>query len=79
MACQVVTREMVIKGKIVEQELFTQVAVGMRKNLTMSVITGVTKLNVISQGLHMIHALLSNEDCAPFQAHFAKCLVVLSL
>jgi len=70
---------MVIKGKIIEQELLTQVAVGMRKNLTMSVIASVAILNVISQGFHMIHALLSNEDCAPFQAYFAKCFVVLSL
>ena len=70
---------MVIKGKIIEQELFTQVTVGMWKNLAMSVIASITILNVISQGFDMIHALLSNEDCAPFQAHFAKCFVVLSL
>jgi len=63
--------------QVVKHEFFTEVAVGMRQDLSVSSICYISMLDMISQGLNIIKSLFSDEDESPFQAYFTKCLFVL--
>jgi hypothetical protein len=73
---QVQFRQVVEELQVIEQELFTEVAVRVRQNISVCLISYISKLNVLTQSLHVVNALLSDEDCASLETNFAESFTV---
>ena len=76
---QMHTVEMLGKTIVIEEEFFTKVAPGMRQDLSPAVTRWITMLDVRSQLLHVVDALLANEDSAALQADKAESFLVCGL
>ena len=78
MASHVVTVNVIEKAQVVEQELFTEVAVRMGQDVSVSFVCAVTILNVSSQSFDMVQSLLSDKHSSSFQTNLAERLFMLS-
>ena len=76
MTRQMHTIEMLSKTDVIEEKLFTKVTPGMRQNLSSSIARRVTVLNMITQLLNVVDALLADEHCATLETDQTKCLLV---
>ena len=63
----------------IEEELFAEIAPRMRKDLRTALVRRVPMLYVHPQLLHVVDALLANEDRAALQAHQAERLLMRGL
>ena len=70
---------MVVKIKVIKQKLFTKIAIRVRQNLAMSLVTDISKFNVASECLNMIQPLLPDKHRSSFQTNLAESLFVRSL
>lgn len=70
--------EVIEEAQIVEKELLAEVTVWMWQDLAVSIISNVTLLNMASQGVDVVQALLANEHCPTFEAHFTESLFMSS-
>ena len=73
------TVEMLTKNDVIEEKFFTKVTPGMRQNLSTSITRRVTVLNMITQLLNMVDALLADKHCATLETDQTKCLLVCFL
>ena len=73
------TIEMLSKTDVIEEKLFTKVTPGMRQNLSSSIARRVTVLDMITQLLNVVDALLADEHCATLETNKAKCLLMCFL
>ena len=73
---QMHTVEMLGKTIVIEEEFFAKVAPGMWQDLGSSVTRRVTVLDVITQLVNMVDALLADEHCASLETDQTKCLLV---
>ena len=71
--------EVLTEDVAVEEELFTEIAPGMRQDLSPAVTRWVAMLDVRSQLLHVVDALLANEDGAALQTDEAESFLVRGL
>ena len=63
----------------IEEELFTEIAPGMRKDLRAALVRRVPMLYMLSQLLHVVDALLANENRAALQADQTERLLMCGL
>lgn len=66
MACQVLPVEMVKEHLVIEEVLLAEVAPGVRQNLGLSLVAGVTVVDMIPELLEVVQPLLTDEDQSAF-------------
>ena len=67
---------MLLENGGIEEVLFAEVAPRVGQNFSTAVTGRVAVLYVVPQLLHVVDALLANENCAAFQAHKAEGFLV---
>ena len=73
---QMHTVEVLSKTDIIEEKFFAKVAPWVRQDLCPFIISRVTVLNMITQLLNVVDALLADEHCATFETDKAECLLM---
>lgn len=68
--------QVVKENLLVKEKLFAKITPRVRQNFSALFWTHITVLNVGSERLDMIDALLSDEDGATCETNFAKCLLM---
>ena len=76
---QMLTVDMVVKRNFIEKEFFAEIAVWMRHNFAMLVISHITVFNMVSQLFYMVESLFSDENAPAFKTYFAECFFVVAL
>jgi len=66
------------EAQIVEVELLAEVAVRVGQDLTMSIVSNITRLNMVPQGINMVQALLTSKHRPAFEADFTESLFMSS-
>ena len=70
---------MLLKGHAVKEEFLAEVAPWMRQDLGTALRSRVTIVDMVSEFLHVIDALLSDKHCATLEANETKCFLMSSL